>query len=163
MKKLLYVLIMTGLLLTGCGSSAKQEMTDIAANTQNESLLDVYTNISALTDTKMVILDESMIENYYGIQVSDLDEYIFAQAESPTSAEMIIMARAKDGIDISIYKNNIDNVIEQKTDEMKNYNEPDQAELLDNVERKFSDKALYVVVSDKADVMADTIENSLGF
>ena len=162
MKKLLFAIIITGLILTGCGSGNNDEMQQITDEMSNVTINEVYDTISALSSEKMVVLDDSLIENYYGINASDFSEYVFAQAESPMSAETIIIAKAKDGIDISTYKNNIDNVIEQKTDEMNNYNLPEQAELLSKAEKKFNNNSLYVIISKEAPVMAETIEIGLG-
>ncbi len=162
MKKLLCAVFLVSILLTGCGNDTQKEMTETAQAVENASVEEIYNTISSLSQTKMVVLNDKLIENYYGIQPADFDEYVFAQAENPKSAEMIIIAKAKDGVDISTYMNNINNVLEQKTDEMVNYNEPEQAELIENSKHKFSDKALYIVVSPEADTMAKTIENSLG-
>lgn len=162
MKKLLFAIIITGIMLTGCGSGNNNEMQQIADEISNVTVNEVYDTISALSSEKMVVLDDSLIENYYGINTSDFSEYIFAQAESPMSAETIIIAKAKEDVDISTYKNNIDNVIEQKIDEMNNYNLPEQAELLDKAEKKFNNNSLYVVISKEAPVMAETIEIGLG-
>lgn len=157
MKKLLFAVLMTCVLLVGCGSSKEEMEKAVAVNTD-----DLYTTVSALTETKMVKLNDSLIENYYGIPTADLEEYVFAQSEDPTSAETIIMVRAKDGVDLSKYEENINNVIAQKTDEMNNYNEPEQVELLEKANVKFSENGFYVVVADKSDVIAETIEKGLG-
>lgn len=173
MKKFLCTVFMTGILLAGCGSDANNATNDTTESVISEfsssdsaddsdSIEDIYAEASALTDTKLVSLDDTLIENYYGVNTDDFDDYVFAQAEDPKSAEMIIIAKAKDGVDISTYKSNIDNIIEQKTGEMTNYNEPEQVELLENAKTEFTDSAMIVVVSDEADTITDTIKEKLG-
>ena len=86
-----------------------------------------------------------------------------AQSDDPTSAAMIIIALPNDGEDISEYEDNIKNILSQKTDEMTNYDQPEQVELLNNAETLFNDKGFYVVVSDNASAIAETISKDLGF
>lgn len=162
MKKLLCAVIMTGVLLTGCGNDTKQEMTDTANAVTLQSVNDIYTTVSALTDSTLVELDDKMIKNYFGIDAADLDDYVFAQSEDPTSAEMIIIAKASADTDISKYETNIENILEQKKSEMTNYNEPEQAKLVEDAEKDFESNTMYVVVAAKADTIAETIENGLG-
>lgn len=161
MKKFLFALVITGVLLSGCGSDTKEEMANVAESMESISISDVYGTISALSSENMVMINDNLIENYYGINAEDFSEYVFAQAENPTSAETIIIAKAKDGIDISSYEENIDNILAQKSEEMTNYNLPDQVKLIENVEKKFNDDSFYVVISDKAEIMAETIEKGL--
>ncbi len=162
MKKFLLALVMAGIMLTGCGSDNKEEMANVAESMENISVNDIYDIISALSTEKMVKIDDNLIENYYGINVEDFSEYVFAQAESPTSAETIIIAKGKDGVDISSYEENINNVIAQKKDEMTNYNLPDQVKIIEKTEKEFNDNFFYVVISDKSEIMAETIEKGLG-
>ncbi|MGN1319399.1 MAG: DUF4358 domain-containing protein [Lachnospirales bacterium] len=162
MKKLLFAILTAGVLLTGCGSDTKEEMKQFTSESANESAENLYTALSALSTTNFTKLDDTMIENYYGISVSDLSDYVFAQADDPTSAEMIIIVRGNANSDLTVYKENIENVISQKTDEMTNYNEPEQVELLENAKVRVETNAMYVVVGDNADMMAETIENGLG-
>ncbi len=162
MKKIFLALVMAGVLLTGCGSSNKEEMTEAVESMENISVADVYDTISALTQTKMVEINDNLFENYFGINSEDFSEYVFAQSEDPTSAETIIIAKAKENVDISGYENNIENVIEQKTAEMNNYNLPEQVKLIENAEMKFNDDSMYIVIADKAEIMAETIEKGLG-
>lgn len=161
MKRFLFALLMVGVMLTGCGSDNKEEMEKAADSMRSVSINDVYDTISALSAEKMVMIDDNLIENYYGINTEDLSEYVFAQAENPTSAETIIIAKAKKDVDVSKYEENINNVLTQKTDEMTNYNLPDQVKLIEKTKKKFNDDSFYVVISDKGDIMAETIEKGL--
>lgn len=163
MKKLLWAIFMATILFTGCGSDTKDEMNQAVASAENTDVKTVYDTVSALSSGNLAVLDDNMISNYYGVDTSRLKDYVFAQSDDPTSAAMIIIALPNDGEDVSEYEDNIKNILSQKTDEMTNYDQPEQVELLNNAETLFNDKGFYVVVSDNAAAIAETISKDLGF
>lgn len=162
MKKYILAALLAAIMLTGCGSSNEEAAQEVMESMENENVESIYSTVSALSTESLVKINDSLIENYYGINPEDFSEYVFAQCESPMSAETIIIAKAKDGVDISGYEENIDNIIEQRKGEMTNYNLPDQVVLLENAEKGFSDAGFYLVISEKAETIAETIEKGLG-
>lgn len=162
MKKFLCAILAVGMLLTGCGSDTQEQMQNTVSDAANQSVASLYDTVKALSSTDLVKIDDALISNYYGVDTSKLSEYVFAQAKEPTSAEIIIIAKPAAGVDLSIYKENFNHAIDQKKDEMTNYNEPDQVELLDNAVVEVNNKGICIVVSDKADAISTTILNSLG-
>ena len=161
MKKFICAILMAGVLLCGCSNSSSEDIANTITEGANESVESLYATAEALTDEKMVKLEDSYILNYYGIDTSKFSEYVFAQAESPMSAQTIIIARAKDGEDVSGYKENIENVMEQKVGEMVNYNLPDQVKLIEYAEVRVSQKGICVVISPKAETIAPNIQKGL--
>ena len=49
-----------------------------------------------MSDDSLVEMNDNYISNYYGIDVADLQDYVFAQSDDPTSAETIIIFKCQD-------------------------------------------------------------------
>ena len=88
MKKLFAILV-CGLMITvsGCGSNkSDNETTQSSQNVESKSVKDIYASVSTMAEGKLTELDPQYLSNYYGIDTADLDEYVFAQSDTPESS-----------------------------------------------------------------------------
>jgi len=82
MKKIalliLSLALFCGCMLVGCGSSA-----DDSAKTVDQTLEEIYAQmVDKVEMPAMVRMDEDYITNYYGMDLSVFEEYVFAAAEA---------------------------------------------------------------------------------
>lgn len=158
-----YLMILTSvMLLSGCADSAP------AATVQTE---EVQKEAKAITDiydeiTKSVTLyspfcwDEEFISNYYGIDVTGLEEYVFSMSEDATSAETIIIMKAKDSSSVSDISDCLQVVVDEKKNEMENYL-PEQYEIVAKSSVQTKDNYVWLVISENADAITKIIEDSI--
>ena len=155
MKKLFAILV-CGLMITvsGCGSNkSDNETTQSSQNVESKSVKDIYASVSTMAE---------YLSNYYGIDTADLDEYVFAQSDTPeSSAETIIIIKSADTSKFDSYKTSFENYKKQKSQELTNYNLPDQAKLVDKSKVVEKGNYLYLVISKNADEIIDTIEKNI--
>lgn len=159
MKRVLALVLLCILSLTACGKSDLKQAEEVVSTTK--AVKDIYNEVSALSDVKLTELDAEYVKNYYGIDMSELSEGIFARADDPQLAETIIIIRAADENKLADYKSIIDNVLSQREQEMVNYNLPEQAELVKDARVVTKGNVLYAVVSDKAKDIAEAIESCI--
>ena len=63
-----------------------------------------------MAEGKLTELDPQYLSNYYGIDTTDLDEYVFAQSDTPeSSAETIIIIKSEDTSKFEDYKTSFEN------------------------------------------------------
>lgn len=164
MKKLFAILV-CGLMITvsGCGSNkSDNETTQSSQNVESKSVKDIYASVSAMAEGKLTELDPQYLSNYYGIDTTDLDEYVFAQSDTPeSSAETIIIIKSADTSKFNSYKTSFENYKKQKSQELTNYNLPDQAKLVDKSKVVEKGNYLYLVISENANEIIDTIEKNI--
>ncbi len=154
MKKVLMLLALL-MLFTGCGSSADEsKVEDFDVNA-------VYESISSMTENELTALDDTYISNYYGINTSDLQGYVFAQSDDPNSAETVIMFKCGDETKREEYVAAVENAVKQKITELTNYNQPEQAKLARDSEIKEVGPLVYVVISSNADEINEAISGNL--
>ena len=112
MKKLFAILV-CGLMITvsGCGSNkSDNETTQSSQNVESKSVKDIYASVSTMAEGKLTELDPQYLSNYYGIDTADLDEYVFAQSDTPeSSAETIIIIKSADTSKFDSYKTSFEN------------------------------------------------------
>lgn len=157
MKRLLAI-ILTGAMLiafAGCGADKAAEN---AASIDVEGL---YKSVSSMTTEPLVSLDDTYISNYYGIDTSLLDGYVFAQSENPKSAETVIMFKCSDETKLNEYVTAVETAVEQKTEELNNYDLPDQAKLASDSKVETVGNFVYVVISSNADAINADVLSAL--
>lgn len=89
---------------------------------EGESPESIYEAVSEAVElTPMVLVDEEFIENYYGINISELDGFVFAMAESPIEADTIAILRAKDSAEAASLEESLSFIREMKEEEMRDY------------------------------------------
>lgn len=107
-----------------------------------------------------VCMDEEYIVNYYGIDVSMLEEYVFSMSEDAAQAETVIIMKVKDKDDIEGIAECLQTVVDEKKNEMENYI-PEQFAIVEKSEVVERDNYLWLVISENADAITDIIESGL--
>lgn len=154
MKKMikLFAIVMAVCSLAGCNNNG---------NDSNISVSTVYSGISPMAESNLVEMNDNYISNYYGIDVADLQEYVFAQSDDPKSAETIIIFKCQDGEKRKLYIEAVENALNQKYDELTNYDLPDEAKLVKQSKIMKSNDLVYLVISDKSKEMNKIIKDSI--
>lgn len=121
MKKNVVVFFLTlllgGCLFVGCGSDKNQKEVTVT-----KSLEEIYTKmVESVEMPQMVLMDEDYITNYYGIDLTAFDEYVFAAAEDVLLAENIILVKVKDGQSTEPVVSILEKIIKQKKAELESY------------------------------------------
>lgn len=124
-------------------------------------LADIYAEISSQVSLKAPMeASEDFIFNYYGIDVSTLEEYVFVLSEDATSAETIIMMKSEDGDQIANMKKSLEMLLEDKAYEMEDYL-PDQYEVVKKSQVKTSGDYIWLVISESEENISAIIEKYL--
>ncbi len=105
----------------------------------------------------MVTLNDNYIANYFGIDLSKLEEYIFVNAQEVIYADTIIIMKVKDTNDIDTMKEALETMIEHKKSELENYL-PEQFKIVEKSEIKTSDSYIYLIISNDAQTINGIIE-----
>lgn len=174
--RILYILAVLAesvLLLGGCGGKDEQQdiSTEIQSSAADEtnpaeeakSVEEIYAEITqAVSLQSPILVDEDFIMNYYGIDSTKLEEYVFSMSEDATQAECVIVMKARDIGDVDELADALQVVVDEKKNEMENYL-PEQFAIVEksNVETKGC--YVWLVISEQSDVILDIIEeNTVG-
>lgn len=126
-----------------------------------KSAQDIYNEITqSVALNSPMVLSDSFIANYYGIDVSTLDEYVFSMSEMATSAETVVILKAKDGGNTGALSAALQTVIDQKKTEMENYL-PDQYQIVDKSSVQVSGNYVYLVISEQAGAISKIIQSGI--
>ncbi len=150
---------------TAASGSAEASGTEETKVLENEkaavALKDVYSKISgsvALPD--MYLADASFILNYYGIDVSKLEDYVFASCLDSTSADSIILIRLKDESSSDEIVGALNMLLEQMSAELENYN-PEANELVKAASVRRDGKNIDLIIHKDRGTILSIIDNSL--
>lgn len=142
-------------------TSAAAEETQDAAQGSAKNVQDIYTEISqAVSLNSPMLVPDDFIMNYYGIDVSTLDEYVFSMSEAAISAETVVILKAKDAGSTGALSASLQTVIDQKRSEMENYL-PDQFQIVDKSSVQVKGSYVYLVISEQADAINQIIQADL--
>ena len=149
-------------LLTGCGAKTAPLAEPQASEVQEtKTVNEIYQEITEQVSLESpVCMDDDFISNYYGIDVSTLEEYVFSMSEDATQAETVVLMKAKDGADTGEIVSALETVVDEKKNEMENYL-PEQFEIVEKSEVKTRDRYVWLVISQQADAITDIIEKDL--
>ena len=160
-----YLLLLTSVvLLSGCTDSTPANTVTTAQTEETveaKAITEIYEDI-----TKPVTLyspfcwDDEFISNYYGIDVSSLEEYVFSMSEDATSAETIIIMKAKDATSVSSLSDCLQVVVDEKRNEMENYL-PEQFEIVEKSSVQTQNNYVWLVISENADTITKIIKDSI--
>lgn len=105
-------------------------------------------------------MDDDFISNYYGIDATALEEYVFSMSEDAAQAETVIIMKAKDAGDMAGLKDSLQTVVDEKKNEMENYI-PEQFAIVEKSKVQTKDNYIWLVISENADAITDIIESGL--
>lgn len=164
--KLLTIIGVTGMILTGCGSQAgkdnSQTMAASAAAEQTtaeaKALSEIYAEIGEKVELpKMVVLNDNYIANYFGIDLAVLEDYVFTNAEEVIYADTVILMKAKPDTDKEVLREALTTMIDHKKAELENYL-PEQFKIVEKSEVQVSGDYIYLIISEKSDEIEAIVE-----
>ena len=138
--------------------------TETAAETEAAagaaSLNDIYSQIEQQVSLNSpMTVPEDFIANYFGIDVSSAEDYLFVMSEMATSAETIVIVKAG-GADKQALADSLQTVINQKAAEMENYL-PDQYDIVSRSTVHQTGDYVWMVISENAGAIESIIEAGL--
>ena len=142
---------------------AKSEETTAAetkAASTGAAPADIYSKITSYLPS-MVSFDDSYISNYYGIDASQLDGYVFAAAEDVTQADTVVILKAKDAASVSTLSSQLATVKQQKEAELQDYN-PTAYQVAAAGFVKTSGNYVYLIMSGNAAQIDQVISANVG-
>ena len=116
---------------------------------------DIYSKVTSYLPS-MVSFDDSYISNYYGIDASQLDGYVFAAAEDVTQADTVVILKAKDASSVSTLSSQLATVKQQKEAELQDYN-PTAYQVAAAGYVKTSGNYVYLIMSNNASAIDQVI------
>ena len=124
------------------------------------SLNDIYSQIEQQVSLNSpMTVPEDFIANYFGIDVSAAEDYLFVMSEMATSAETIVIVKAG-GADKQALADSLQTVINQKAAEMENYL-PDQYDIVSRSTVHQTGDYVWMVISENAGAIESIIEAGL--
>lgn len=142
---------------------AKEEETTAAetkAASTGAAPADIYSKLTSYLPS-MVSFDDSYISNYYGIDASQLDGYVFAAAEDVTQADTVVILKAKDASSVSTLSSQLATVKQQKEAELQDYN-PTAYQVAAAGFVKTSGNYVYLIMSGNASQIDQVISANVG-
>ena len=121
---------------------------------------DIYSKLTSYLPS-MVSFDDSYISNYYGIDASQLDGYVFAAAEDVTQADTVVILKAKDASIVSTLSSQLSTVKQQKEAELQDYN-PTAYQVAAAGFVKTSGNYVYLIMSGNASQIDQVISANVG-
>lgn len=121
---------------------------------------DIYSKLTSYLPS-MVSFDDSYISNYYGIDASQLDGYVFAAAEDVTQADTVVILKAKDAASVSTLSSQLATVKQQKEAELQDYN-PTAYQVAAAGFVKTSGNYVYLIMSGNASQIDQMISANVG-
>ena len=121
---------------------------------------DIYSKLTSYLPN-MVSFDDSYISNYYGIDASQLDGYVFAAAEDVTQADTVVILKAKDAGSVSTLSSQLATVKQQKEAELQDYN-PTAYQVAAAGFVKTAGNYVYLIMSNNASAIDQVISANVG-
>lgn len=121
---------------------------------------DIYSKLTSYLPS-MVSFDDSYISNYYGIDASQLDGYVFTAAEDVTQADTVVILKAKDAASVSTLSSQLATVKQQKEAELQDYN-PTAYQVAAAGFVKTSGNYVYLIMSGNASQIDQVISANVG-
>lgn len=139
-------------------------VSDTADNTDTKtakSIDEIYQEIGqTVTLQSPQCMDDDFISNYYGIDASMLEEYVFSMSEDAAQAETIIIMKLKNTDDLASLQDSLQTVVDEKKNEMENYI-PEQFAIVEKSKVQTKENYIWLVISENADAITDIIESGL--
>lgn len=162
--KAMAAFLAAALLLTGCSdeTTSSDGHSDPSGSEQTaKSVQEVYQEIEQTVSLKSPqCMDEDFILNYYGIDTTGLEEYVFSMSEDAAQAETIILMKVNNPEDLEMFADCLQTIVDDKKNEMEDYI-PEQFAIVEKSKVQTKDNYLWLVISDNADEITDIIECGL--
>ena len=134
--------------------------TETKAASTGAAPADIYSKVTSYLPS-MVSFDDSYISNYYGIDASQLDGYVFAAAEDVTQADTVVILKAKDASSVSTLSSQLATVKQQKEAELQDYN-PTAYQVAAAGYVKTAGNYVYLIMSNNASAIDQVISANVG-
>ena len=144
-------------------ATADDNKDDVTANadTSSVALEDLYNVIAeSVSLPEMYFADADFMLNYYGIDASKLEDYIFASCLDSTSVDSIILIRLKDEASANEVVDGLNMVLEQMNAEMENYN-PEANELVKGAKVRRNGKNIDLIIHKDCNTILSIIDSTL--
>lgn len=158
MRKRVALLLASICLCTACTSTNDKQTTGKQQKEVSVSMQEIYDEIEqTIKMPTMIALNDNYIANYYGIDISLLEEYVFMNAEDVIYADTIILMKVKEESSAKEMKEALETMIEQKKMELENYL-PKQFQLVEESEVIVSGSYISLVISEEREEIDKIIE-----
>ncbi len=155
MKKVFLLMCVVGLmigLISGCGSSDS----GLTATTK-----EVYNSIVSSVELEpMFENDDDYLYNYYGIDASLLEEYVFVEAQDGLKVETVVLLKVNEDSEVTSLRENLENIVSQRKGAMNNYI-PEEYDIACNAVIDASGNFIYLVMSENVDEIVKIIDSYL--
>lgn len=150
-------LLLSFCLFAGCGDkSGDEKKTEVT-----QTLEEIYTQMEENVElSPMLKLEDDYITNYYGVDLSTFDEYVFMTAENALLAETIIMVKMKEGESSEAVVKLLENIIKQKKAELENYL-PEQFKIVEKSEVTTNGNYVILIISSKKAELEEQLPEAL--
>ena len=129
--------------------------------TASVALKDVYNRIAGSVNLpEMYFADAGFMMNYYGIDASKLEDYVFASSLDSTRADSIILIRLKDESSADEVVGGLNMVLEQMGIELESYN-PEANELVKAAKVRRNGKNIDLIIHSDRNTILSIIDSSL--
>ena len=146
----------------GADDASAAEETKVLENEKAATaLMDVYKKIAgSVSLPEMFFADASFMMNYYGIDASKLEDYVFASPLDSTSADSIILIRLKDEASSDEVVEALNMYLKQMSTELESYN-PEANELVKAAEVRRNGKNIDLIIHKDRGVILSIIDTPL--
>lgn len=142
-------------------TAQNEEKSEVTTQTETKSMQEIYEEIAEnVEQPEMVTLNDNYIANYYGIDLSLLEDYLFASAEDVIYADTIVLIKVKEESSAQTMKDVLDTMITQKKLELENYL-PEQFQIVEKSEVVVTGSYVYLVISENAEEIQRVIAQYL--
>ncbi len=137
-------------------------VSEISSETEgNFSAVALYEEIAKnVSLPEMYVADDDYILNYYGIDTSKLQDYVFESCIDPTRTDTVILIRLKDVADAEEVTGSLNLLLEQMEAEMANYN-PAANELVQSAAVRQNGTWIDLVICENLDTALSLIDHSI--
>lgn len=156
MKKLLPILMLMLLVLTGCSEKENKKLNLSSVESKLAGLAysvdDNAKTIDLIFKENMTVTDE-YVQNVYKVDFDNIQDYLISMPSSKDTAEMYAIVLPKEGKD-AIVKKEMDEFIEKYQNE---YKETNHSQMTENVLKQTYGRYLIYVISNKSETVYNTI------
>ena len=142
MKKVISVFLAAAVCLCLLASCTGKE--------ERKPLSEIYASVSASDGMpEMSVMPDSLIETLFGVDLSQLEEYVFAEAAEPDiNADAIILIRLKDGADKAGVIASLETYLESVKSNTQSYSPENYAKTAQSEVSEASDGTIYLIITE---------------